>query len=102
MWTLRWEEKPEGEAKLKGSREANLAQDQAGVDAYVGPSLAPKSGHPHTCVTCSRGCCSNGGPRLRGQTLRSQEAVDLALEDFRKWGTGHMPSPRGQGAAQRR
>lgn len=42
MWTLRWEEKPEGEAKLKGSREANLAQDQAGVDEYVGPSLAPK------------------------------------------------------------
>lgn len=30
-------------------------------------------------------CCRNGGPRLRGQTLRSQVTVDLALEDFRKW-----------------
>lgn len=43
---LKWKEKPEGEAKLKGSREANPAQEQAGVDGYVGPSEACKASSP--------------------------------------------------------
>lgn len=42
MWTLRWEEKPEGEARQKRPGEANLAQDQAGVDQDIGPSPGPK------------------------------------------------------------
>lgn len=42
IWTLRWEEKSEGEARQKRPGKANLAQDQAGVEQDVGPSPAPK------------------------------------------------------------
>lgn len=97
MWTLRWEEKPEGEAKLKGSREANLAQDQAGVDAYVGPSLAPKSGHPHTCVTCSRGCYSNGDPRLRGKPSEARRRWTWLWKISENGGLGICHHPEGRG-----
>lgn len=76
MWTLRWEKKPEGEARQKRPGEANLAQDQVGVDRDVGPSPAPKV----------RSSTHLGwGPRLRGQTLGNLEVVDRAMEDFREW-----------------
>lgn len=88
MWTLSWKEKPEGGAREKRSGKINLAQDQAGVDRYVGPSQAPEVWFPHTSVRQSDYSgegCSNGGPWLRDQTVRSQEMVDLDLEGLRQW-----------------
>ena len=66
------------------------------------PAQLPKSDSPCTCIgqsDYSGGGCRNGGPRVRGQTLRSEEMLDLVLEGPRQWsGAWHIPSPGGEGS----